>query len=805
MNLKTKTLLLGATALLCACSYDDAADSADDGTTVTFSVAADDSRAHLGEKEGNVYPVLWDADDRIRASIYATNTTGTDSYIDSHLTTLTGSGKGATFAVRLGNNPKPAKYIYYAYSPIDEIYYAERDNSRHDGGIYSNPDTRARLWIPCTQTPTATSVDRHAMILFGQSQEYGSFQTRPELRFSHFTAYGRLSLTGVDLAEGDRIASVTLTSDARYLTGGYVHRPRTDTTEDSSTTHSRTLTVNTSSQSDIRFACFAGTGSGNERTNDLSGTALTVTVTTELGATLSREIQLPENSLRFKAGEVSAFTVDMGGKRDLTTCFEPDTESVIRNPLSGWVLYLGRNASWYEDFWAGKVGYDAMPTSEGTQVDVFEYANTAYLRTHWAMLEPEEGKYVWRDETSHYARMIRYCRERGLRIALRIVFDGRDQGQATPLYVINAGAEYYTHDGCKSPYPDDPVFQAKYTRFIEALAEDFNDPETVDFIDAFSPGKWGEAHAVIYKDNANKLAFCDWMTALYSRCFTKVPIIINYHRMIADPNQNSWSDSVPEDTEEILQMAIDRGYSLRHDAIGMHDYYKQWERDFVARWNFRRPVLMEGGWVISTHRYWLDGTNYDESLAGLYYREGHPEDVRAGEFEMSREARMNMMDLRVKDEIESWFGKAFPLVRRFIAEGGYRLYPESVTAPRSADAGGEVTLTHRWANLGWGYCPNNIQQWNCKYRVAFALLDSSDRIRHTFVDMQSDPSQWIAGAPVTYTFKAVTNGVEAGSYRWAVAIVDTSRGDAVKGINLALPAERLTPDGWARLTEVQVR
>ena len=118
-----------------------------------------------------------------------------------------------------------------------------------------------------------------------------------------------------------------------------------------------------------------------------------------------------------------------------TVRLAPDRTSVIRNPLSGWVMYLGR--SWDENFWTSE-GYDAMPTSDGSTVRVSDYATTAYLRTGWSTLETAEGEYVWRDAESRYARMLKSCLDRGLKLALRIVFDGRDQGQNTPLYVVDA-------------------------------------------------------------------------------------------------------------------------------------------------------------------------------------------------------------------------------------------------------------------------------------------------------------------------------------------------------------------------------
>ena len=43
-----------------------------------------------------------------------------------------------------------------------------------------------------------------------------------------------------------------------------------------------------------------------------------------------------------------------------TVCFEPDTTSVLKNPLTGWVMYLGR--AWDENFWQTQ-HYDTMPVN----------------------------------------------------------------------------------------------------------------------------------------------------------------------------------------------------------------------------------------------------------------------------------------------------------------------------------------------------------------------------------------------------------------------------------------------------------
>lgn len=131
-----------------------------------------------------------------------------------------------------------------------------------------------------------------------------------------------------------------------------------------------------------------------------------------------------------------AWMLPSHAKPTKTLRFEADTVRVLRNPLNGWVMYLNRN--WDGDFWE-KAGYDAMKTSDGSVVKVSDYASTAYLRTSWASLEPEEGHYAWRDKNSRIWRLFKALRDRDMRIALRIVVDGRNQGQNTPMYVIDAG------------------------------------------------------------------------------------------------------------------------------------------------------------------------------------------------------------------------------------------------------------------------------------------------------------------------------------------------------------------------------
>lgn len=486
----------------------------------------------------------------------------------------------------------------------------------------------------------------------------------------------------------------------------------------------------------------------------------------------------------------------MMGARAERICYSPDTMRVIRNPLQGWVMYLGRQ--WDENFWQ-EHGYDSMSTSDGSgSVNVSDYATCAYIRTSWASLEPEEGKYIWTDPDSRLMKLLKSVRDRGLRIAFRIVIDGRDQGQNTPQYVFDAGALGYYDPKAPgknlSPYPDDPVFQEKYATFFKAFAERFDNPAEVEFVDAYSLGKWGESHSMIYKDNGNKKRVFEWMVDLASSSFHAVPMVIHYHRLLGDPDEDGWGEAATV-SEHMINYALDRGFILRHDAFGMHGYYQDWEKEMASKWNFIRPIIMEGGWITGAHhRYWRDPS-------GLY-REGHPEDVRHGEFDAAAAANVNMMDFRINDETRSWFEDAFPLVKEFVAKGGYRLYPSAVEAPDRVPSGETVDVVSVWHNIGWGYCPANIPQWKGRYKVGIALLDKDGNPVKTTIEECSDLSKWIKDNPREYKTRFDTSGVPSGEYTWGVALIDTTDENR-PALEMAVDIS-LMRGGWLRAGSLEI-
>lgn len=272
-------------------------------------------------------------------------------------------------------------------------------------------------------------------------------------------------------------------------------------------------------------------------------------------------------------------------------------------------------------------------------------------------------------------------------------------------------------------------------------------------------------------------------------------MVINYHRWILTGTEWNGTQYDPN-SERLLDSAVVRGFSLRHDAMGMKTYYSTWEKNYVHRYIHQRPVLSEGGWVKASHgNSPMNNDGYADWA-----------DVRLGEFTDAQDAHANMMDFRYNSNITSgetysWFNDAFYLVKRFMREGGYHLYPKTVTVPSMMTSSGHVTLSSVWANSGWGYCPTNIPQWNQKYKVAYALLQGNT-VRNIFVAENSDLSTIVQNDDQSFSTQFSLTGVQPGNYTWAVGLIDKTNNNAI-GLDVSV-ADVYKSNGWVLLNNVVV-
>lgn len=457
---------------------------------------------------------------------------------------------------------------------------------------------------------------------------------------------------------------------------------------------------------------------------------------------------------------------------------QQDRSGLLRNPCMGWGLYddAVKNVVNADNYW------------EAQDEAARNHASFFYIRWRWAEMEPEEGKYAWiYDE--NYKKLIQGAIDRGLKLCFRIYDNGQDNIRgATPQYVRDAGAEVYNVTGQDAaqlwvPYSDDPIFRQKYEKFVEAFAKEYDNPDKVDFIDGHSLGWWGEGSHVVCKDPSRKRETFDWFTTMYAKNFKKIILVLPYNSEIGF------------ETEK--EIAIDaKGYGMRRDGLGSM-YFS--EKDEKIANDMYGKVLMVGECA-----YWGGYTSsYQPFLADTKYSLKSWKDVYELSFKHAQDFHFNTLDLRTITETKGWTELAPELVRKFVLNGGYRIYPTYVVMPYEASSGSTVSISHSWRNTGNGYLPNNMKNWNYKYKPAFALLDTNDNLVKSWIDEDAEPSQWLSNLRKNYTYEVSLDGVPSGNYQWAVAIVDKTK-DGKPGINIGIK-DKEKKNGWTIISDMTIK
>ena len=441
----------------------------------------------------------------------------------------------------------------------------------------------------------------------------------------------------------------------------------------------------------------------------------------------------------------------------VSATFTPDTMTHIRNPYMGWTLYS-----------LGIQKLDSADTYWKLQDEAArKYADVYYIRWPWAAFEPEEGKYAWNYD-ENFKALIQGALDRGLRLAFRVIANGRDCAkQGIPEYVFKAGAEHFIDSpGHKNAYPDDPVFLDKYTKFIKAFGEEFNDPTRVDFIDCYGLGWWGEEHNVKWKNKENRNASHDRIVRAYAEAFDKVITVVNY--------------GVRNEHEQ--KVVFDElGFSPRRDGYVSEWFPKSQYKGFTSY--FPDKVLI----AEACYR----GNNYDIAKQEngkwptwqVYYKELVDEALKT---------HVNYLDMRTPIESKRLLTENLNDVQRFISKGGYRIYPQKVDG---SIKDGKLTMNHTWKNIGVGVLPNNNVALGYKYKVAFALFDKNNGIVSKWYSDKVEVSKLVGDTAISVTEEFEMKHISASDYKLGIGITNTCENDS-KDITLSVENPEIIKDEW---------
>ena len=457
--------------------------------------------------------------------------------------------------------------------------------------------------------------------------------------------------------------------------------------------------------------------------------------------------------------------------------FTSDKESLIRNPGMGWTLYDDAN---------DEVANAATYWQNQDEI-ARKYASCFYIRWRWSDMEPEEGKYAW-DYNENFKALVNGALDRGLKLAFRIYVDGQDNIRpGTPQFVFDAGAESYEVIGFNvkhpSPYLDDPVFQKKFSNFIQAFSKKFDDPSTVDYVDGFNLGWWGEGHHLVFKNPGNKINTFQWIINLYGSNFKNVPLVMTIN------------SEMGYETEKNIAFE-GQGYHPRRDGFA-----SQWFTDFEKG---LFGTIFPNKMVVAESCYWGGGdisyySNLDQKYNwtswGAYYTQVVSEALSY---------HANYLDLREVAESKLYMTQAEDQIKKFMIQGGYRLYPNEISYSEIISSSENIEVKHSWVNSGEGYLPNNDMRWNYKYKVTFSLLDNGNKVIKQWISATAEPSAWVKSNNPAYSESLSIENVPVGNYKLVLAIVDITSGSN-PAINLAVDKTLLTTDNWLIIGEVSIK
>lgn len=275
--------LAGVAALACSREAMDPAEKVNSGTTrtVVFRAMGSQTKAQFGQKEGDTWPTLWTSNDsEVKLSLNYGSATAA-------AVTPSDDWRSATFSTTIDFSEFSAPYTYYSVSPSSVAKAL-------------SPSREAwKVSIPSVQTPSAGSPDESALIIASTSDTYQDADAASDvnLYFNHLTAYGCISLTGLDLT-GKTVQAVELTATEPFVGDWYW---KCESHELIDYGASSTLTINTNHPDNVWFGCAPV---------DMSNQVWEVSLITDAG-TYSKSILFDGDNYQLQPGIVAEISVDM--------------------------------------------------------------------------------------------------------------------------------------------------------------------------------------------------------------------------------------------------------------------------------------------------------------------------------------------------------------------------------------------------------------------------------------------------------------------------------------------------------------
>lgn len=438
----------------------------------------------------------------------------------------------------------------------------------------------------------------------------------------------------------------------------------------------------------------------------------------------------------------------------MTTVHPVENNDPLTNPYMGWGIWAGPR---YLD--GREFSLERNTVGFGDDAPLFSWVLIDWV---WADLEPEEGKYNWKELDA----ILDYWAARGKQVYLRPWitddpgWDNNPGSDVFPHWLAKDGVkfrEYLSQGKFKKLETDymDPsykqIYLPKAKRFLTAMAERYDRPGSpVIMWAALGYGQWGEWHTLWshypWPSEEAKHSVLTSIVDMYADVFRIHPIVISYC-IDADNNQ------VPSLDDFLYRQGLDEAL-LKHFGLARHGFIDGLQLyDYLTMEKNWRTSLMwaEGNWTYlevkdeGTHGTLQENIDifkaWHSDYAHLYMdAEGY---------------KRGMKDDRAVFEDSLRSGGL-----------GYRLVPTTVSWPAELAAGDLLLMPSKWVN-------RNVGRAYTRFPLMVYLTDSQGKDVFSAPDHSFSATDWVQGEqyPVN-TLIQLSSKIPPGTYDLRIALVD---------------------------------
>jgi hypothetical protein len=453
-----------------------------------------------------------------------------------------------------------------------------------------------------------------------------------------------------------------------------------------------------------------------------------------------------------------------------------DTIRPLVNPDKGWYHHMLDN------------GINKYLIQDEKDLTGFPGMDHLYLRLAWAYLEPEEGKFDW----SYIDDIVEKYVPMGYKISFRISCKetGPAPGSvpveingiryATPYWVVKAGAKGIERPefGTASwtPVWDDPVFLEKLDHFHKAFAEKFDGKPWVRYVDVGSIGEWGEGHTYFSTRISPTVEEIKAHMNLYLKHYKHTQLVVTDDLLAYEKSE--------EDQQELLNYALENGFSLRDDSPMVQGYM---END-LDTWTVRHPEYFAEVYKIRPTVFELE--HYGKVKSNGYW----PGKNGAGiipEFEViGADVFRNAVKIirptyvGFHGYLSEWLTDNPEFTKEMLNMCGYWYFPKSINITRFKD--GKLSFEIEWLNKGVAPA-YSVYQLRVKLIPVKSGSESFD-----FIIEDSGNKKWMPVQISTEKYTAILSGKPKGEYWLAIQLFDTK---SEKPVEIGL-TENLKNNGY---------